>query len=87
MGLLDAMQPQAQQPQGGLLSGMEQAPAQGGLPPMPPELVQAIQQMKGASPEEREAFIREIVGKIQGMPKPPEQVEQAIQQFMQAMGE
>lgn len=62
-------------------------PAPGGLPPMPPELVQAIQQVKQAPPEQQQAFMQQIMEKIQAMPKPPEQIAQAIQQFTQAMQE
>ncbi|MES2323287.1 MAG: hypothetical protein V4633_13565 [Pseudomonadota bacterium] len=89
MGLLDGMlQGQQAQPQqgGGLLASMggAQQPAQDGQ--MPPEMMEAIQQMKGASPEERQQFIQQVTQAIQSAPKDPAQKEQVMQQFMQAMG-
>jgi hypothetical protein len=81
MGLLDSMTPQ-QQPQGGLLGDM--GAAQGGSQ-MPPEMMQAIQQMKTADPATKQQFIQEVTQKIQASGKPPEQIQQVLQQFMQAM--
>jgi hypothetical protein len=92
MGLLDGMMAQGapQQPQGGLLGGMAagQLQAQGAAPAggqMPPEMMQAIQQMKQADPATKQRFMQEVLQSIQASGKPPELVQQVIQQFTQAM--
>ena len=83
MGLLDMQQPQQaqqpQQPQGGLLAG---APGQANLPP---EMIRVIEQIKQAPPEQQRAMVEQIIEKIKAMPKSPQEIEQAIQQFIQAV--
>lgn len=83
-GLLGGGQPAMLGQQGGLAGHFAQ---QSGLPPMPPELQQAIQQMKGAPPQQKQDFIQTISEKIMSMPKDPAMKQQAMQQFMQAMSD
>jgi hypothetical protein len=81
MGLLDT---QAQPDQ---TAGMGLLSQQQGIPPMPPEMQQAIAQMKSAPPQQKQAFMQHIIQTIQQTPKDPMMKQQVIQQFMQAMGE
>ena len=86
MGLLDGMQQQMapQEQMGGLLGGAPQ-PQGGGLPPMPPEMTQMIQQVRQQDPQTQQAFVEKIVQAIQQKGGDPAMVEAATQQFIQAM--
>lgn len=80
-GLLD---PAAMQPQQG--APMQQGQA-GGLPPMPPELLQAIEQMKGAPPAQQQQFMQQLMQKIAAMNHDPQKLQMIQQQLMQALGQ
>jgi len=83
MGLLDsAMGAAAPQMSGGLLGA---APTQGGVPPMPPDMAQAVENMKNADPEAKQQFIEQVAQKIQSSGKDPQMIKQVLAQFMQAM--
>lgn len=90
MGLLDNFSSDAPQAQtGGLLGAMPAQQGGGqasGLPPMPPELMQVVQQMKGAPPQQRDAFIQIMSQKIASSVHDPAMKQQVLQAFMQAMG-
>ncbi len=54
---------------------------------MPPEMLQVIEQIKAAPPDQQQGMVQQIVQKMQSMPKPPAEIQQAIQQLMQALGQ
>ena len=92
MGLLDSAMPQQQMqppmqqaPQGGLLG----APSQGAqsMPPMPPEMLQVVAQLKQMEPQARQGAMQQIIQKIQSSGKSQGEVQQAVQQLMAAVGQ
>lgn len=90
MGLLDMQQQQPMQQgmQGGLLGGgMSGMPTQGqgGAMPMPPEMMQVVQQIKMMQPDQKNQAIQQMAEHIQKMPKSDQEKQQAIQQFMTAV--
>lgn len=78
-GLLgQGMQPQ--QPQmGGLLGGQPQSSG------MPPEMVKVVQSIKMLPPDQKEQATMQIVQRINSSPKPDNEKQQAIQQFIDAV--
>lgn len=79
MGLLDMNQ------QGMSQSGLLGAAPQQGVMPMPPEMAQAIQKMKMASPEEKNQFMQQVIQSIAQSAKPEDQKIQVIAEFTKAM--
>lgn len=90
-GLLGNAQPQPQQ--GGLLGafqgGAQSTPAggQGGAPSLPPEVMQVIEHLRGASQEQRQDYTQKVMQSIQSSGKDAVTQQQMAQQFMQAMGQ
>lgn len=94
MGIFDGIQQQQQPQGGGVFAGLGQAPAapaapggmpQGGQSSLPPQLLQMIQQAKQAEPQVKQQFIQHVMQQLQSSGKPPEMVQQAVQEFMGAM--
>lgn len=89
MGLLDSMPaPQQQQPvTGGLLGTQGGQVPQGGASALPPEVMQVIEHMRGASPQDRQDYTQKVMESIKSSGKDPATQRQMAQQFMQAMGQ
>ena len=82
MGLLDMQMQGATQPQVGLLGTMQ---PQGAVPAMPPEMMQMVEKMKGAPPDQKQQFLQQVIGQIQGSGKDPAMIKQVLAAFLQAM--
>lgn len=83
-GLLgQGMQPQMGGLLGGSLQGGMQQPQQDGG--MPPEMMKIVDQIKMLPPDQKEQASMQIVQRINSSPKPENEKQQAIQQFIAAV--